>query len=211
MLNNSNEKISDTFPLNNDEKFYSIQTTINSEKYDENKNYTITKILCKTYQNTDYCFTNGYVLDFPELGNVTFKGNVSYLLILKGNTYNLFDISTNDINEYARDYNDFKELQNGKVLDMIIYEEKNKVSSYIANYMNLVVFEIKESYNYLSNTEKAKNGSEYNYEKNIDKYLNLSSNIISYKKEDNTYIVTDSNNNTFKIIEETTMDYKIEL
>ncbi len=50
-----------------------------------------------------------------------------------------------------------------------------------------------------------------NSTKSINELQSLSSNIISYEKEDNTYTILDSNNNRFKIIETSTMDYKIEL
>ena len=76
------EKVSPLRPLNNDEKFFSIQATINNTIYDENKDYIITKILCKEYKNTNYCFTNGYSIEYPELSDLVFNDNVSYQLIL---------------------------------------------------------------------------------------------------------------------------------
>ena len=121
-------------------------------------------------------------------------------MILKGNTYNIYTITTTDIEEYANKYNTYTELKDGKILDMINHSEKNKLSSYISNFINLINYNTKESYNYLKNKND-----------NIDKYKNLSSNIISYNKNGNTYIITDSNNNTFKIIEDSVMNYKIEL
>jgi hypothetical protein len=197
--------------FNNDEKFYAIQSTINTTIDDQYKNYTIKKLVYKTHNNTDYCFVNGYILNFPPIGEVTFQDNVNYLLILKGNTYNLSKIETTNIDEFAKNYTEYKELTGENVLDMIYYTEKNKLASYVANYLNLSIFDTSASYKLLSSKERSKYGSEYNYKKNIEKYRSLSTNIDSYKKEDNTYTVTDSNKTTFKIIEYSTMNYEIEL
>ena len=186
--------------LSDEEKYFSIKSTVNTNINNDNINYIITKILYKTYNNTDYCFINGYTLEYQEFGDVLYKDNVNFLMILKGNTYNIYTITTTDIEEYANKYNTYTELKDGKILDMINHSEKNKLSSYISNFINLVNYNTKESYNYLKNKND-----------NIDKYKKLSSNIISYNKNGNTYIITDSNNNTFKIIEDSVMNYKIEL
>ena len=191
------EKVSPLRSLNNDEKFFSIQATINNTIYDENKDYIITKILCKEYKNTNYCFTNGYSIEYPELSDLAFNDNVSYQLILKGNTYSLKEIKTTNIEEYAKNYNEYEELTNGKMLAFIDYSEKNKLSTYISTFINLTMFNKEEAYKILKN--------------NFSELPNLSSNIISYKKESNTYTIKDSNNNTFKIIEKSTMDYLIEI
>lgn len=196
--------------FNDDEKTFSIQSTINNEINLENTIYTINKIIYKTYNNTDYLFINGYTIYFPELGNAEYKDNINYLLILKGNTYNLYLLNENNIDEYAKDYDEYKQLENGKVLNIINYSEKNKLSNYISNFINLINFDTLKSYYLLSEKEKNSIGSYTEYRQNIDKYLNLSSNIISYEKKDNIYYIIDSNNNKFKIIENSTMDYKIE-
>ena len=39
---------------------------------------------------------------------------------------------------------------------------------------------------------------------------NISTQITSYTNDNNTYTITDSNNNTIKIVEESLMNYKIE-
>ncbi len=196
--------------FNNDDKFFSIQSSINSEINLENTIYTINKIIYKTYNNTDYLFINGYTLYFPELGDAEYKDNINYLMVLKGNTYNLYLLDTDNILKYATEYNEYKELRNGKVLDFINYSEKNKLSNYISNFINLINFDTSKSYDLLSKTEKNSIDSYSNYKKNIDKYLNLSSNIVSYEKKDNIYYIIDSNDNKFKIIEDSTMNYKIE-
>lgn len=194
------EKPSDLKLFDNEDKYFSIKSTINSNLNNENLNYIITKILYKTYKETDYCFVNGYTLEYPEFGEATYEGNVNYLLILRGNTYNLYKVNTTNIEEYANSFNDYKEITNGKVLNIINHSEKNKLSSYISNFINLLNYDKNKAYNYLNNKND-----------NLDKYLNISSNINSYTKNDNYYIVTDSNNNTFKITEESIMNYKIEL
>lgn len=186
--------------LSDEDKYFSIKSTVNTNINDDNINYIITKILYKTYNNTDYYFINGYTLQYQDIGDLSYKDNVNFLMILKGNTYNIYKVTTTDITEYANNYNTYTELKDGKMLDMINHSEKNKLSSYISNFINLVNYNTKESYNYLKNKND-----------NIDKYKNLSSNIISYNKNGNTYIITDSNNNTFKIIEDSVMNYTIEL
>ena len=186
--------------FDDEEKYFAIKSTINSTLNNEELNYIITKILYKTYNNTDYLFIKGYTLEYPEFGEVTYQSNVNYVMILKGNTYNVYSIDTTDIDEYAKKFTNYLELENGKVLNMINHSEKNKLSSYISNFINLLNFDTNEAYNYLQN----KNDS-------LSKYNNLSSNIISYNKNGNSYIITDSNNNTFKIIEDSVMNYKIEL
>lgn len=191
------EKVSPLKELDDDEKFFSIQTTINNTIDDEDIDYIITKILCKEYKNTSYCFINGYSIEYPELSDLVFNDNVSYQLILKGNTYSFKEIKTTNIEEYAKNYNEYEELTNGKILAFIDYSEKNKLSSYISNFINLTMFNQKEARKLLKN--------------NTSELPNLSSNIISYKKESNTYTIKDSNNNTFKIIEKSTMNYLIEI
>ncbi len=210
LLLSKNQKETQILTFNNDEKFFSIQSTINSEINLEDTTYTINKIIYKTHNNTDYLFINGYTLYFPQLGNSEYKDNINYLLILKGNTYNLHLIETNDILKYATEYNEYKELENGNILTIIPFSEKNKLSNYISNFINLIYFDTSKSYDLLSKDEKDIIGSYSDYKQNMGKYLNLSSNIISYEKKDNTYYIIDSNENKFKIIEDSTMNYKIE-
>jgi len=207
----SNNNSSPLYQFDNDNKFFSIQSTINTAINDETKNYTVTKILCKNYNETDYCFIKGYLLEFPELSDIIYDNTVSYLLILKGNTYSLEQIKQNDIEEYAKNYSDYKPLESTNILDFINYSESNKLSSYISNFINLTIFDQEKAYELLSNNEKKKIGNLSNFESNISNYQTLSSNITSFTKKDNTYTIIDSNNNTFKIIEESTMNYKIEL
>lgn len=196
--------------FNDDSKFFAIQSTINSIIDDESKNYIVNKIICKNHNETDYCFIGGYLLEYPELSDLIYNNKVGYLLILKGNTYNIKEIETQNIEEYAKNYSEYEELKDGKMLDFIVYSEKNKISSYISNFINLTIFEPDKSYEYLTEKEKSKIGSEYDYERNISKYQSISSNIINYTKSGNIYTITDSNNNRFKVIEESTMNYKIE-
>ncbi len=197
----SKKDYSELKPLNEDYKYFSIQSTINSDINDDNKNYITTKILCKSHEETDYCFVGGYLIEYIDFSSPTYDDKIGYALVLKGNTYTMKQIETDNIETYANNYNKYEELKDGKVLPIIDYSEKNKLSSYISNFINLLMFD----------QSKAKLLISSNSTKSINELQSLSSNIISYEKEDNTYTILDSNNNRFKIIETSTMDYKIEL
>lgn len=204
--------------LTDEKMFYQIQDAITN--YINNKNYNNPEfILKKVYYKKDglvtYYYTNGYILDII-MDNHNYQDNINYLLMVKGNSYTIFDLKQNQNEKYLNTLNkDSYKFKNGNVFNNISYTEKNKLISYISEFSELLSIDSSKAYQMLNTTTKNKYSNYSNFLKNSsDIYDKLDITIKTYKKETSNnmtiYTITDSNNNTIKIYETSIMDYKID-
>ena len=142
-----------------------------------------------------YYFVQGYTIKYSELENV-YTDNINYLVSTIGNFYEIEQITISDIELYKEQYYGGKTITENKILPIIEFNEESKLMSYIANFNNLLMFDETKAKAYVKG--------------NITSYDNLSTQIQAYEKEGNTYTVRDSNNNRFKITENSVMNYVIE-
>ena len=133
---------------------------------------------------------------------------IVYLIFKPGEEKFLFQ--SND--SYLKDY---------KINEVVpIYvSEKDIASKYLSEYVNMLLYNKEMAYELLSDKEKAERF------KNYDDFLNFidglydlkfeEANVIkySYRNYDNkkTMYVVDNSNNTFKFIENSLMDYRVEI
>ena len=191
----------DVYVLKDEEMFYKIQATINDyiKKQDYvDPSFTLKKIYYKNEGILTYYYASGYILDYVI------------------NSYNIYELDKNQNesileNINSEDYN----FENGNILSDISWSEQNKLSSYIAEFLNLLNIDNKEAYELLSDNTKNKYSSYDNFLTNsVDIYNMLDTTIKNYTKQENKdytlYEIIDNKNNTIKIIEYSIMNYKIE-
>ena len=148
--------------------------------------------------------------------NYNYEKNVKYLVMVKGNSYTIFDLKQNQNEKYldTLNKNSYK-FKNGNVFNDISYTEKNKLISYISEFLELLSIDSPKVYQMLNTSTKNnyKNYSDF-LNKRIEIYNKLNTTIIYYKKEKSNnitiYSIIDSYNNTIKIYETSIMDYKID-
>ncbi len=208
----------DVYVLKDEEMFYKIQATINDyiKKQDYvDPSFTLKKIYYKNEGILTYYYASGYILDYV-INDYDYEKNINYLLLIKGNSYNIYELDKNQNesileNINSEDYN----FENGNILSDISWSEQNKLSSYIAEFLNLLNIDNKEAYELLSDNTKNKYSSYDNFLTNsVDIYNMLDTTIKNYTKQENKdytlYEIIDNKNNTIKIIEYSIMNYKIE-
>lgn len=204
--------------LTDEKMFYQIQDAITN--YINNKNYNNPEfILKKVYYKKDglvtYYYTNGYILDII-MDNHNYQDNINYLLMVKGNSYTIFDLKQNQNEKYLNTLNkDSYKFKNGNVFNNISYTEKNKLISYISEFSELLSIDSSKAYQMLNTATKNKYNSYSDFlSKRLEIYKKLNTTIKTYKKEQKNnltiYSIIDSNNNIIKIYETSIMDYKID-
>lgn len=199
--------------LNDENKYFTIQRTIND--YLESKDdfnapsFTAKKIYYKEKDNLEYYFINGYTITYEQTNG--YNKDVNYLLITYSGTYELKEINTSNIETYAEDYDDYKALSSNEILPIIEYTEKTKLEAYLSHFINMLNYDNSQAYELLTEKSHNKYNSYYSFQNNISDFKTISSQVIEYKKDGNTYTIKDSNNNTIKIIEESLMNYKLEI
>ncbi len=212
------KEINNTTKLLDEKRFYQIQDAISN--HINNKDYTNPEFILKNvYYKKDglvtYYYANGYILDII-MENYNYEKNVNYLVMVKGNSYTIFDLKQNQNEKYldTLNKNSYK-FKNGNVFNDISYTEKNKLISYISEFLELLSIDSPKAYQMLNTSTKNnyKNYSDF-LNKRIEIYNKLNTTIKSYKKEKSNnitiYSIIDSNNNTIKIYETSIMDYKID-
>ena len=183
--------------LEDDYKYFTLQNVVNEQFTSdyETTSFTATKIEYKEIDDMIYYFVQGYTIKYSELENV-YTDNINYLVSTIGNFYEIEQITISDIELYKEQYYGGKTITENKILPIIEFNEESKLMSYIANFNNLLMFDETKAKAYIKG--------------NITSYDNLSTQIQAYEKEGNTYTVRDSNNNRFKITENSVMNYVIE-
>ena len=207
------------------EKDYIIENNItidNILEKIENK-YSSTSYKAKEiYYNKDsvvtYYFINGYFID-TSMSEDDFKyyENVNYLVIVsENNNYVIRPLSNNiNIEEYAKSYSlDYIEINNNFKISSANISEKNKLTIYINEFLNLLFLDTNKAYNMLDENTKNNYNNYNDFKSKInDIYSKLSSVVFSYSVKKigniNEYDIIDNKQNKIKITEYNTMNYKI--
>ena len=177
-----------------------------------NPTFVSKSIQYKNIKNTYYYFVNGYVIDYNMEDNLDYYDNINYLLIVSGNTYNIYPLNNNNFNDF--DISNIN-IKQGVFLDKTTYDRNSKLLSYINNFITLFSVSPTDAYNYLTEVEKNKYISTDDFYNRLSlKIENLSIDINQVIEDSNSdnkkYTVIDSNLNRIIIVEKSIMDYKIE-
>ena len=201
--------------LNDEKKFFQIIDVINKENNNEESSFLATQIY---YQENDLLIT--YFIKGFELKGIIeqqYKNNVYYLLKTQGVAYKLSKLDNIiDLEEYAKNYiEDEKSLDSVSVLPTSFYNEKNKLFYYLTVFSYLLNYNPKEAYNYLTDNQKNKYNSYYDFENKVsDINNNLSISVLNFKKETKsneiTYEINTSDTSKVTIYEKEIMNFKIE-
>ena len=137
--------------------------------------------------------------------------NVQYLLIVKNNKYVIrpFDSEVN-IETYARSFKiEDSEIKSNYGIKKSNMTERNKLLYYMANFINLNMYDKNESYKLLGNKTKEK----YSLESFLESDITINPNIFAYTSKRDydsiIYTIKDHKQNTIEIIEEYPSKYKI--
>ena len=174
------------------------------------------KIIVREKNDMSYYFINGYTYGFDYLNNQLYVNNDNYLIKYQKSKYNIVPLKNIDIDEHESNYKlKSKSINNGVVFDITSTNEKNKLATYIAEFLNLLSIDNKRSYDMLSNNYRNQfNSYENYYNKSLDIYNNISTNIKNYNvkkiNDKKIYEIIDKNDNNIKIVENSVMDYTIE-
>jgi len=186
-------------------EYQSANFTINDVYYNENSLITYYFITGDVFNITDY-----------ETDNFSYDKNVSFLVIEKNSYYVLIPLKNNiDIKTYSNNYN-IKDIEIEKNNNFVKKEinENNKLINYINYFKNLVIFNPEKAYNMLNEETKLKY-SNYDdfYDKSIDIYNNLSTNVFASSKQEYSdrieYEIKDQKQNKITIIEYRIYKYTI--
>lgn len=185
--------------------------------------YGITNYVAKEiYYNPDssvtYYFVSGDLTSNSIMGDeYQFLEDVSFLIIVdeSNSNYILRPIDISDLFSYAEAYNMVeRDLESGAIFTEVEVTEVNKLSNYLALFINCLIDNPEEAYDLLD--DEAKNDYQsYNdfVSQVVDLYQSLSSKVFSYssREEDDrvVYEVIDDNQNKIIIYEYHIMDFQI--
>ena len=186
-------------------------------------NYSSTSYIAKEiYYNPNssvtYYFVNGYFIDTSmNEDDLIYYENVNYLIIVDSDSeYVIRPLNSKvDLNTYAKSYSiDDVDIDNESKFILTNINEKNKLTVYLNEFLNLMFFDTDRAYDMLDNSVK-NNYNGFNDFKNqiTDIYDKLSSSIFSYSTKEVgniiEYNIVDNKQNKIKILEYNVMDYKV--
>lgn len=183
----------------------------------ETVNYVVTEIYYNKFSVITYYFVSGYLFNATMMSDsYDYNAKTNFILITKDDEYVLKPLEDNiDIKKYAENYNikDI-EINSNEELDKINVTEKNKLTIYINEFLNLLYLDTQRAYNMLDETTKNKYLNYSDFEMQIDSiYNSISSNIFAYSIVENKnniiYKIKDKSQNTILITEYNVMNYKI--
>ena len=181
-------------------------------------NYIAKEVYYNPNSSVTYYFVSGDLTSNSIMGDeYQFLEDVSFLIIVdeSNRNYILKPIDTSDLSSYAEDYHLVeREIESGAIFTEVQITEENKLSNYLAIFINFLMDNPEEAYHLLDDETK-NNYSSYNdfLAQVVDLYQRLSSKIFSYSsvEEDDmvVYEVVDDNQNRITIYEYHIMDFQI--
>ncbi|MCM1052964.1 MAG: hypothetical protein NC483_03205 [Ruminococcus sp.] len=181
--------------------------------------FTAKNIYYNPNSTTTYYFINGYLIDDEMMGeNSNYYENINYLITVDetNRNYTIMPLENNiNIEDYAKKYNiTQKEISNSFNFSYINVSEETKLTSYLNEFLNLLIYDNNKAYNLLQDATKKEYQNANDFKnKMLDIYSRFSSKIFSYSKKENgntiIYNIKDDNQNSITIIESGIMDYKI--
>ena len=185
--------------------------------------YGITNYVAKeVYYNPDssvtYYFVSGDLTSNSIMGDeYQFLEDVSFLIIVdeSNNNYILRPIDTSDLSSYALNYHLIeRDVESGAIFTEVQITEVNKLSNYLAIFINFLIDNPEEAYHLLDDDTKNdySNYSDF-LTQVVDLYQSLSSKVFSYASEEDDdrviYEVVDDKQNKITIYEYHIMDFQI--
>ncbi len=194
-----------------------LYSIINSEY--ETVSFIAKSIYYNPNSSITYYFVNGYLTNLTMMeDDYQYYPNINFLIVVDEKT-NYFCIKPLDnsinVSDYSKSY-DIKEKKiiNEYLLSSYTMSEKNKLSVYITEFLDLMVYDNNRAYNMLDETTKKKYRDRGDFENNLfDIYNNISTIIFGYSVKENNgekvYSIVDDKQNKITIYEKNTMNYKI--
>lgn len=208
-----------------DEDFKKEKHITNSNLYSIiNSEYETVSFIAKSiYYNPNssitYYFVNGYLTNLTMMeDDYQYYPNINFLIVVDEKTnYCCIKPLDNSINvsDYSKSYNiKEKKITSEYLLSSYTMSEKNKLSVYITEFLDLMVYDNNRAYNMLDEITKKKYQNRMDFENNLlDIYNNISTIIFGYSVKENNgekvYSITDDYQNKITIYEKNTMNYKI--
>lgn len=185
----------------------------------ETVNYIAKSIYYNPNSPITYYFINGYLSNLSMMeDDYQYYPNINFLIIVNENNnyYNIMPLDDNiDIENFAKNY-DIKNRQitGNTLLSSYTMSEKNKLSVYITEFIDLMVYDNKRAYDMLDEETKNKyNGIDDFKNQLMDIYNYLSTLIFSFSSKEvngeKVYSIIDDNQNKITIYEKNIMNYKI--
>lgn len=208
-----------------DSDFKKIKNVTSNNIYDViNSDYeTVTYVAKTIYYNPNssitYYFINGYLTNLTMMeDDYDYYKSVNYLIVVdeSSNYYNIIPLENDvDIENYAKNYNiREKEITSKTLMSSYSMSEKNKLSVYITEFLDLMIYDNERAYNMLDDSTKNKYSSYEDFKNQLmEIYDKLSTVIFGFSvKEVNgekVYSIIDDKQNKITIYEKNTMNYKI--
>ena len=181
-------------------------------------NYIAKEVYYNPNSSVTYYFVSGDLTSNSIMGDeYQFLEDVSFLIIVdeSNRNYILKPIDTSDLSSYAEDYHLVeREVESGAIFTEVQITEENKLSNYLAIFINFLIDNPEEAYHLLDDDTKNyySNYSDF-FTQVVDLYQSLSSKIFSYssEEEDNrvVYEVVDDKQNKITIYDYHIMDFQI--
>ena len=165
-----------------------------------------------------YYFVNGYLTSNSIMGDeYQYVDDVSFLIIVDEAThrYVLRPIEVSDLCNYAENYHIVdRNIEEGNRFQVSTYSLESKLTTYLSEFINLLINHPEEAYRLLDDDTKLSYQSYQDFESHIvDIYNMLSSRIFSYssREEDGVvvYDIIDNKQNEITIYEYSLMNYQI--
>ena len=220
----SNKKTDDLLKILDDDFRKEKQITSSNLYSIINSEYETVSFIAKSiYYNPNssitYYFVNGYLTNLTMMeDDYQYYPNINFLIVVDEKT-NYFCIKPLDnsinVSDYSKSY-DIKEkkITNEYLLSSYTISEKNKLSVYITEFLDLMVYDNNRAYSMLDEITKKKYQNRVDFENNLFYiYNNISTIIFGYSVKENNgekvYSITDDYQNKITIYEKNTMNYKI--
>lgn len=181
-----------------------------------NVSYVSKEIHYNPNSDVTYYFIGGYAMSYSVASSVIIP-DVHFLVIVDESTnrYVLRPIESDNLEDYIENYDvKVRELTSGNAFVTRTISEEEKITTYLSEFINLLVSEPEEAYELLTDNKKAEYGSFANFESQVPNiFEDLSSVIFSYassEEDDRTvYSIKDNHQNSITIYEYGIMNYQI--
>lgn len=168
-----------------------------------------------TYYFMNGYFTNASILDDDDFSE--YLPSINYLITVnnKGN-YVIRPLENNiDLKSYANNFDiRDKTIDSNNIFRMNNTSEKNKLSIYLNEFLNLMFYDNERAYNMLDDSMKNKYNGRADFQNQLmDIYNKFSTTIFGFSVKEvngeNIYSIIDDKQNKITIYEKNTMNYKI--
>lgn len=208
-----------------DEKYMSVKG-INSSNVlssitipNGDASFVLKNAYCSNSNINQYCALNGYMISVTMEDSISYVDSLSFFATINKNshTFKIYPLDTWEnwssfVNKY--DYNQPSSLKSSYEDSNITLE--NKIKIYINEYMNLLYLNPEKAYEMLGEKSKKVYNTFDKFKLDIEYiYNNLSPTVFSYKNKTNNsknyYYIMDNSQNPIEIIEDSPMNYTLDM